>query len=229
MRKEISLFQFLISSILGVYALIMIIYFEVNFFTYKQFLFMTMWNFYFSTIFLIVVAICDFSFFILKSDKLEKLNELFRETISPSFTALTYLVTFTFWIMIFPALILGGKDGNFGLGLYLNLYLHLYLTIFQTIDIFLSQRKYKGIVIQYEYLIAVFIMGVYSLLAIILVYGFNMPIYPFLNNMTWYKAIAEIILFQIMTYLFYLIHVGLIKLKYKFKINVLDDIIKKID
>ena len=229
MRKEISLFQFLISSILGVYALIMIIYFEVNFFTYKQFLFMTMWNFYFSTIFLIVVAICDFSFFILKSDKLEKLNELFRETISPSFTALTYLVTFTFWIMIFPALILGGKDGNFGLGLYLNLYLHLYLTIFQTIDIFLSQRKYKGIVIKYEYLISVFIMGVYSLLAIILVYGFNMPIYPFLNNMTWYKAIAEIILFQIMTYLFYLIHVGLIKLKYKFKINVLDDIIKKID
>ena len=56
-----------------------------------------------------------------------------------------------------------------------------------------------------------------------------MPIYPFLNNMTWYKAIGEIILFQIMSYLFYLIHVGLIKLKYKFKINVLDDIIKKID
>jgi hypothetical protein len=229
MRKEISLFQFFISIILGVYALIMIIYFEINYFSYKQFLFMTMWNFYFSTIYLIIVAICDFSFFILKSDKLEKLNELFRETISPSLTALTYLVTFTFWVMIFPALILGGKDGNFGLSLYLNLYLHLYLTIFQTIDIFLSQRKYKGIIIKYEYLIAVFIMGVYSLLAIVLVYGFDMPIYPFLNNMTWYKAIGEIILFQIMTYLFYLIHVGLIKLKYKFKINVLDDIIKKIE
>ena len=137
MRKEISFFQFLVSGIIGVYALIMIIYFEVNYFTYKQFLFMTMWNFYFSTIYLIIVAICDFSFFILKSDKLEKLNELFRETISPSFTALTYLVTFTFWIMIFPALILGGKDGNFGMSLYLNLYLHLYLTIFQTIDIWL--------------------------------------------------------------------------------------------
>ena len=229
MRKEISLFQFFISIILGVYALIMIIYFEINYFSYKQFLFMTMWNFYFSTIYLIIVAICDFSSFILKSDKLEKLNELFRETISPSLTALTYLVTFTFWVMIFPALILGGKDGNFGLSLYLNLYLHLYLTIFQTIDIFLSQRKYKGIIIKYEYLIAVFIMGVYSLLAIVLVYGFDMPIYPFLNNMTWYKAIGEIILFQIMTYLFYLIHVGLIKLKYKFKINVLDDIIKKIE
>ena len=229
MRKKIYFFQFFVSGIIGVYALIMIIYFEINYFTYKQFLFMTMWNFYFSTIYLIIVAICDFSFFILKSDKLEKLNELFRETISPSFTALTYLVTFTFWIMIFPALILGGKDGNFGMSLYLNLYLHLYLTIFQTIDIFLSQRKCKDIVIKYEYLIALFIMGVYSLLAIILVYGFDMPIYPFLNNMTWYKAIGEIILFQIMSYLFYLIHVGLIKLKYKFKINVLDDIIKKID
>ena len=218
MREKISLLQFLASLIIGIYAFIMFIYIEILFFNPKQFLFMTMWNCYISTIYLIINSICDFSLFVLKSIKLEKISELFRETLSPAFTALTYLVTFTFWIMIFPVILRDSGDGNFGMGLNVNLYVHLFLTIFQTIDIFLSYRKNKGIIIKYDFLIAASIMGVYSILTLILVYGFNEPIYPFLDNMTWYKAIIELILFQAMIFLFYLIHVGLIKLKYKFKI-----------
>ena len=222
MREKISFIQFLFSSIIGLYALIMIIYINIIFFSPTQLLFMTMWNCHISTIYLIILAICDFSLFVLKSNKLEKINEFFRERLSPGFTAITYLVTFTFWAIIFPVLINEG-DSNFGIGLYLNLYVHLFLTILQTVDIFLSYRKNKGIIIKYDFLVAAFIMGMYAILTLILVFGFNTPVYPFLNNMTWYKAIGEILIFEIMIFLFYLVHVGLIKLKFKCKIYILKE------
>ena len=220
MRNKISFIQFLISLIIGIYVFIMIIYINITSFSFIQFLFMTMWNCYISTIYLLILAICDFSFYIFKSYKLEKINKIFREHLSPAFTALTYLVSFTFWVMIFPVII---KDNNeeYEMDLYIDLYVHLFLTIFQTIDIFLSYRENKGIVIKYDYLIASFIIGIYSILILVLIFGFNKAIYPFLNNMTWYKCIGEFLLFQIMIFIFYLIHVVLIKLKYKLKIFVL--------
>ena len=226
MRKNISLAQFLISFIIGIYAFITFFYFEWNFFNIRQILFMTMWNLYISTIFLVTISICDFSLYLLKSNKLEKINELFRERLSPAFTALTYLVTFTFWVMIYPVLIKKG-NGNFGLTLYINLYVHLYLTILQTVDIFFSYRKKKGILIKYDFLIAAFIIMIYSILILFLVFGYNKPIYPFLNNMTWYKAIVEFIVFQFIIFIFYLIPVGLIKLKYRYNIFILPDDFKK--
>ena len=230
MRKQISFFQFFLSLAIGLYAFIMIIYFDLNYFNPKQFLFMTIWNFYLSTLYLVIVSICDFSLYIFKSKKLENINAIFRENLSPAFTSLTYLVTFTFWVMIYPVLLKRG-DKNFGLTTYINVYVHLILTVLQTIDIFFSYRKNKGILIKYDFLVGAFIMGVYSILILIVVFIFDFPIYPFLNNMTWYKAIAEFILFQSMIFIFYLIHVGLIKLKYICKIFILteDDEKEKIE
>ena len=230
MRKQISLFQFLLSLAIGLYAFIMIVYFDFNYFNPRQFLFMTIWNFYLSTLYLVVVSVCDFSLYVFKSKKLEKINATFRENLSPAFTSLTYLVTFTFWVMIYPVL-LKRRDKNFGLTAYINVYVHLILTLLQTIDIFFSYRKNKGILIKYDFLVGAFIMGVYSILILIVVFIFDFPIYPFLDNMTWYKAIAEFILFQSMIFIFYLIHVGLIKLKYIFKIYIFteDDEKEKIE
>ena len=221
MRTKISLIQFLISLIIAIYVFIMLLYIDITSFSFSQFLFMTMWNFYISTIYLVVVSLCDFSLFVFRSHKLEKINVIFRENLSPAFTALTYLVTFTFWVMIFPIIKNGNSDYN--ISLYFDLYVHLFLTIFQTIDLFLSYRKNKGIVIKYDFSIAAFIMGMYSILTLVLIYGYNIPIYPFLKNMTWYKCIGEFILFQIMIFVFYLMHVGLLKLKYKLKVFILTD------
>jgi len=222
MGENISLLQFLTSFIMGLYAFIMFVYFTITSFNVILFIFMTIWNYYISTVYLVTISICDFSSYILKSNKLDRVNEIFREKLSPAFTALTYLVTFTFWVMIFPVIFSEG-NGNFGVSLYMNLYLHLFLTILQTIDIFISYRKQKGIVIKYDFLIGAFIMGAYSILSLILIYGFDTPIYPFMNNMTWYKAIGELLLFIAMIFIFYLIHVGLIKLKYKCKIFIIDN------
>ena len=66
-------------------------------------------------------------------------------------------------------------------------------------------------------------MGSYAILTLILVYGYNYAVYPFLKHMTWYKGLGELILFEVMMFLFYLIHVGFIKLKYKYKIYILMD------
>ena len=219
MRKDISFFQFLISLTIGVYSLITFLRFQMEHFKLNQFLFMTMWNFWISTIYLVTVSICDFSLYLFQTKTLEKLNKLFRDTFSPAFTAVTYLVSFTFWLMIYPV-VLNKGDPNFGLGLFYNLHLHLFLTILETIDILLSYRTNKGIVIKYDYLICVFIMTVYSSLMLILIYGYNIAIYPFLENMTWYKAIIILHLFQGMIFIFYLIHIGLIKLKFKYKIFI---------
>ena len=226
MRNEISFYQFFISLAMGIYSFIMIVYFELYYFKLRQFLFMTNWNFYISTIYLIGLSICDFSSYVFKSKKLEKLNKLFRENLSPAFTALTYLVTFTFLVMIYPVILKRG-DKNFGISAYINIYVHLILTIMQTIDIFLSYRKKKGILIKYDFLVASFIIWIYSILVLILVFIFDFPIYPFLDNMTLIKAFFEIILFQSMIFIFYLIHVGLIKLKYILKIFIVIDDTKK--
>ena len=223
MRNKISLLQFLVSLSIGLYVFLTILIFIIIYFQPTDFFFMTSWNFYISTVYLITVAVCDFSLFIFKSNKLDKINEIFRETLSPAFTALTYLVTFTFWVMIFPALLTSDEDPNFGMGIYWNLYLHLFVTIFQTIDIFFSYRKNKGIIIKYDFLIGAFIMLAYSILTLILIFGFNIAIYPFFQNMTWYKFIGEALLFIVMIFVFYLIHVGLIKLKYKFKLFIIID------
>ena len=200
----------------------MIVYIDFNYFNKRQFLFMTIWNLYLSTLYLVVVSVCDFSLYVFKSKKLESINKIFRENLSPAFTSLTYLVTFTFWVMIYPVLLKRG-DKNFGLTTYINVYVHLIVTVLQTIDIFFSYRKSKGILIKYDFLVGSFIMGVYSILILIVVFIFDFPIYPFLDNMTWYKAIAEFILFQSMIFIFYLVHVGLIKLKYICKIYTLTE------
>ena len=200
----------------------MIVYIDFNYFNKRQFLFMTIWNLYLSTLYLVVVSVCDFSLYVFKSKTLESINKIFRENLSPAFTSLTYLVTFTFWVMIYPVLLKRG-DKNFGLTTYINVYVHLIVTVLQTIDIFFSYRKSKGILIKYDFLVGSFIMGVYSILILIVVFIFDFPIYPFLDNMTWYKAIAEFILFQSMIFIFYLVHVGLIKLKYICKIYTLTE------
>ena len=222
MRKQISFFQFFLSLVIGFYAFIMIVYIDFNYFNKRQFLFMTIWNLYLSTLYLVVVSVCDFSLYVFKSKKLESINKIFRENLSPAFTSLTYLVTFTFWVMIYPVLLKRG-DKNFGLTTYINVYVHLIVTVLQTIDIFFSYRKSKGILIKYDFLVGSFIMGVYSILILIVVFIFDFPIYPFLDNMTWYKAITEFILFQSMIFIFYLVHVGLIKLKYICKIYTLTE------
>ena len=219
MRKNISFFQFFLSLTIGIYSLITFLSFQINNFSLKQFIFMTTWNFWISTIYLVTISICDFSWYMLESNLLDKLNELFREKLSPAFTALTYLVTFTFWVMIFPTALRDG-DPNFGMGLFFNLHVHLILTIFQTIDIFFSYRKNKGIVLKYDFIICLIIMGIYSVLMLVLTFGYNIAIYPFLENMTWFKAFIEFQLFQYMIFIFYLIHVGLIKLKAKYNIFV---------
>ena len=221
MRQDISLLQFLTSLIIGIYALITVTHFTVTTFNVIQFIYMTTWNYYISTIYLIILSICDFSLYILKSNKLDKLNEIFREILSPAFTALTYLVSLTFWITIFPGIVEEGGDETHGMSLYINIYVHSLLTLFQTIDIFISYRKNKGIVIKYDLLIAFFIVGAYSVLSLILIYGFNIAVYPFFDKMTWYKAIGLFILFLVVIFITYLIHVGLIKLKYKCKIFIL--------
>ena len=223
MRQNISLLQFFTSLIFGIYAFIELIHFNVTILDKTQFLYMTTWNYYISSIYLIVISICDFSLYILKSNKLDIVNEIFRENLSPSFTAITYLVSITFWMIIFPMIISNGEDGNFGVGPYMNLYIHLFLTIFQTIDIFISYRKQKGIVIKYDFLIAVFILGAYALLSLILIYGFDKRVYPFFNNLTWYIFIGLFLFFAILIFVSYLIFVGLIKLKYKLKIFIIKD------
>ena len=78
MGQDISLLQFLTSLIIGIYVLITLIQLTVTTFNVIQFIFLTTWNYYISTIYLITISICDFSLYILKSNKLEKVNEIFR-------------------------------------------------------------------------------------------------------------------------------------------------------
>ena len=124
--------------------------------------------------------------------------------------------------MIFPGIVTEGGAETHGMSLYINIYVHLLLTIFQTVDIFISYRKNKGITIKYDLLIAIIIIGAYSILSLILIYGNHNPIYPFFEDITLYKLIDLFFLFTVMIFLTYLIHVGLIKLKYKFNIFILN-------
>jgi len=220
MRKTITKNQLLVSLFIGGYALFQIIYFisvEISF----RFIFMTWWNLYLNSFYLINILVYDILFYF-KIKLLEKINNLFREHISPILCTLTFLVSLIFWCVIYPMIIIFGRKNPDKWGVYVNCYVHIILTCLHVIDIFYGERKKKSFDIRDWYGIA-FIMGCYSIVVVVCYFGYNFAIYPFLEKLNGLKIIIFFIGFIFLFTILYYLYIKLVDLKYKYKFYISDE------
>ena len=97
MRKDMTTKQFIISCIINVLNSIFYFFSYKVTFNYKGLIYLTILTLDFNCIYLFLSFICDISFFIFKSERLEKLNDFLRNKFCHVFNPLSYLVTILFW------------------------------------------------------------------------------------------------------------------------------------
>ena len=98
MRTSISTFQLFISVFIGIVNTIAAIYVS-SILKFKVVFFITMWAYYANSLYLLIVMICDISFY-LKLTKLEDINNFFRNKYSIISMPYSYFVTFAFWLLV---------------------------------------------------------------------------------------------------------------------------------
>ena len=217
MRKTITKEQLIISLLIGNYALIEILYF-ISIEIPSRFIFMTWWNLYLNSFYLISILIFDILFYF-KINVLEKINYFFREHLSPILCTLTFLVSLIFWCVIYPMIIFLGKKNPDKWGAYVNFYVHIILTCLHVVDVFYGERK-KKFYDQRDWNGVAFIMGIYSIVVLICYFKYNFAIYPFLEKLNGVKIIIFFVGFVFIFTMLYYLYIKLVDLKYKFKMYI---------
>ena len=212
--------QFIISCIINVLNAFFYFYGYKYILNYKCLIYLTVLTLDFNSIYLLLTFICDISFFICKSTALEKLNTFLRDKYCHVFNPASYLVTILFWSLA----VVGGM-GNIFYNvdfIIFNIYAHLLITIFVIIDIFFSEHqkhifswKYLGMIFGYVFS--------YGIFCAILTLKFDNPPYPFLENMSIWDILGCYAIFAIICLLCYLLHIFIIKIKYKYKLFIREE------
>ena len=99
MRTSISTLQLFTSIFLGTLNTIAAIY-VTSLLKFNVIFFITMWAYYANSLYLLIVMICDISFYC-KSTKLEHINTFFRNKYSIISMPYSYFVSFAFWLRSF--------------------------------------------------------------------------------------------------------------------------------
>ena len=211
MRKAITTKEFTLSCIFNGLNTIIWAYFFITTLTPKTFLFLTSISGDLNSIYLLLSLICDISYFCFNSEKLEILNNLLRNKVSNILNPMSYLVTILFWALFF----MGGMDDMDTLyDIIFNVYEHIFITLFVILDIIVShhERHYFSkltLLFIYIYLI------LYGVVCGVSTFVFDNPPYPFLKKIKTYVLIIYCIIFIFVTFICYLFHIFIYKMKYK--------------
>ena len=124
---------------------------------------------------------------------------------------MSYLVTILFWGLFFMG---GMEDMDTLFYVLFNIYEHICITIFVILDIIIAkhERHYFSkvtLILIYLYLIS------YGIICGIATFVFDNPPYPFLKKIKYYVLIIYCIVFIFITFLCYLFHLFIYKMKYK--------------
>lgn len=213
MRNQITKTQFIVSCVIN--GLNTILYFMSYDFTlnYYCLIYLTVITLDLNSIYLFLSFICDISFFIFKSEKLEAMNGFLRNKVCHVLNPISYLVTILFWgIGAFGGM--GDIFANFLFCLF-NIYAHLLITIFVIIDLLIADHEKHSfscwiLSIIYGYIIA------YAIFCAILTLKFDNPPYPFLQEISIVPLLLYYAAFSVVCLLCYLLHLFIIKMKYKY-------------
>ena len=214
-RESITLFQFIIISSINIADTILFFISYEYIFTYHALKYLTNITLYFNTIYLFLSYICDISFYIFKSQKMEFLNYFLRYKVCNIINPMSYLVFLMFWILVAVGGILGAfessKDSLF------SIYAHLLINIFLIIDLFISDHdihKFSwitmGFILLYDFC---------YMIIIVVCRDNNIYTYEFLKNISSWGLFGYGILFVGFSLGGYFIHILILQAKYKYIIK----------
>ncbi len=212
--------QFIMSCIINILNAFFYFYGYEFTFNYQFLLFLTILTLDFNSIYLLLSFICDISFFIFKSTKLEALNTFLRDKFCHIFNPASYFVTILFWILA----AMGGMGDIFFNAriIILNIHMHLLITIFVIIDIFFAEHQRHSFSWVYFGMIFGYIIS-YGIFCAILTLKFDSPPYPFLKGMPIWALIGCYAIFTIVCLLCYLLHILIFRIKYKYKCFIIEE------
>ena len=213
MRDSISLKQFITTCVLNILNIVIyFVFYEYTCSVYSL-IFLTVITLDVNSIYLLISFICDISFFVFKSQNLEKINNFMRNKYSHLSNSMSYLVTILFWTLA----ALGGMGDifrNTSEGLF-NIYAHILITIFVIIDLFIAEHDKHTF--SWKFLVAILAYFVaYGVYCIILTFVYEYPPYPFLNDISVGILTLCCFIFLIVCFGCYMLHILLYKLKFKF-------------
>ncbi len=214
-RESISLKQFTITSVINILDTFLFFYTYKYTFSYLSLKYLTNITLYFNAIYLFLAYICDISFFVIKSQKLEGLNYFLRYKFCNVINPISYLVFLFFWIMVATGGILGSFNSPIH-GLF-SVYAHLLINFFVIIDLYINDHDIH----KFSWLTFSFILLYIICYGIILIICDSSDIYTyeFLNNISTFGFIGYGILSIIISFGCYMFHIFLLKLKYKYIIK----------
>ena len=214
-RESITLFQFIIISSINIADTILFFLSYEYIFTYHALKYLTNITLYFNTIYLFLSYICDISFFIIKSKKMEFLNYFLRYKVCNIINPMSYLVFLMFWILVAAGGILGAFDSS--KDSLFSIYANLLINIFLIIDLFISDHdihKFSWITLGF-----ILLYDFCYMIIIIVCRDNNIYTYEFLQNISSWGLFGYGILFVGFSLGGYFIHILILQAKYKYIIK----------
>ena len=213
LRDKITPKQYFITFLLFSFNTISFFYFLSQLEEIDRFIFLTWWNFYISSIFFIIIFICDTNLFLFKSKRLEHINYYFRNHIYPVILIYSIFVSIIFWAIMNP--LSGYKQmGEDFYTIFRNCNVHGIIVIFLLIDMYFAERdKYS-----YNNNDVFMLFGIitcYSILTIIMRKYFNIIIYNFLERISFSFMIYVGLFFYLILFCFYMVYIIFMNWKLK--------------
>lgn len=214
-RESIKLWQFIATSAINIIDTILFFIACKNQLNFHSLKYLTNITLYFNTTYLFLAFICDISFFIFKSHKLESFNYFLRYNFCNIINPILYLVFFLFWVLV-PV---GGIKGAFDTAsdTFFSIYAHLIITILVISELFINDHDlHKFSWITYGFILLYIFCYIIILL---LCHAYDIYPYDFLKNTSTIGFICYGILFVALSFGAYIVHIFIFKLKYKYIIK----------
>lgn len=186
------------------------------------FYFLTLWTYILNTIYLISIWIADINLFFFKSFSFEKFAFVLREKIGPVLNGLSHMVVLSFWTLLAmgPQYMQMETDA---ISILSNLHLHGALSVIAIVDVMFSKHLKKG----FDWKLVLFLLVLYSMYALLVIiskYTGGLIPYPFLIDVSVGMLLVYLVILYGVLVLGYVLHLGIIQMKYKFCMNE-DDVI----
>jgi len=214
-RESINLWQFITTSTINILdTILFFITYEFSL-NYQSLIHLSNISLYFNTTYLFLSFICDISFYILKSQKLEGFNYFLRYKFCNIINPISYLVCFLFWILVSVGGIIG--PFNSSISILFSFYAHLLITIFIITELFINDHEiHKFSLITFGFIL----LYIFCYMIIIIICRVNkIYVYKFLESTSFGGIIGYGILFIIFSFGSYFLHIFILHLKYKYIIK----------
>ena len=220
MRDNITKWKFILICCLYTFNSLIFSLFIFNL-KLVHFYFYTTWGLWAVSIYLIIVLICDISFYCFNSNYFDSLEKIMRNTIYKYIMSVSISIIILFWTLTLLGTDFMQKPKNKMENIF-NYYLHGLNTIFGLLDLLLMphENQEKNF---FDFLIISIIYWIYMIVCCFAKYYANFNCYQFLVNATFVQLLSASFIMYIVVLNSYQIFMFLLQLKNNIEVKVEND------